>query len=309
MGENNLNYNSDFMFYVTTKLPSPHYSPEICVKMTMLNFMVTPEGLLDQILNEIIRIEERKKYDQRNQGIQTKANNAMDFARLQDEILHAITNASDDILEDTELKEKLDQSKSKCNEIEQSNAEVASTMKIIDKIRDENKDVGLRVSRLFFVISDLQNVNAMYQYSLDFFKTIFEETVKAAGDSIEKNQKAKKKEFWKDTFCSNLYAQVSRSLFQQDNLTFSFLLWLKIRDEELIPEGGLPKELVRFLLAGATQVEFTKPNPTGEGGWLVDKSWLTILEMSSKFKIFEGLDDSIANNLASWEKIYNSADP
>lgn len=201
-GEKTLNYSTEFQFFVTTKLPSPHYSPEVCVKVTMLNFMATQEGLLDQILNEIIKIEFEKKYNQRQQGIQTKAENAQDLARLQDEILLAITNASDDILEDTELKEKLDQSKTKCNEIEQSNTEINNLMKNIDKIREENKEVGVRVSRLFFVISDLQFVNPMYQYSLDFFKTIFGDTVRSAMDISAKKEK---REFWIKNFTMRLY--------------------------------------------------------------------------------------------------------
>lgn len=48
----------------------------------------------------------------------------MKIAKLQDDILNAIANSSDDILEDIELKEKLDQSKSQCNQIEQINADV-----------------------------------------------------------------------------------------------------------------------------------------------------------------------------------------
>ena len=71
-----INFNTDFKFYITTKMPSPHYSPEICVKLTLLNFQVTPEGLMDQMLNEIIRIKENKKYEDRKKGIQTKADNA-----------------------------------------------------------------------------------------------------------------------------------------------------------------------------------------------------------------------------------------
>ena len=62
-------------------------------------------------------------------------------------------------------------------------------------------------------------------------------------------------------------------------------------------------------MAGATQVDMTKPNPTGEGGWLTDKAWLTILEMSSKFESFKGFDDDFIDNLATWEKIYNSQAP
>ena len=159
-------------------------------------------------------------------------------------------------------------------------------MKGINKIRDENTAVGLRVSRLFFVLTDLANVDPMYQYSLEFFKKIFEDSVRAAEEEgIERSRKADRRAFWIREFTKRLYNQVSRSLFQKDNLLFSFLLCLKIMDEKMLPEG-IPRDEVRFLMAGSTQVELTKPNPAGDNGWLLEKSWLTILEMSSKFKVF-----------------------
>ena len=40
-GDKELEYSSDFRFYITTKLAKPHYSPEVCVKVTLLNFQVT----------------------------------------------------------------------------------------------------------------------------------------------------------------------------------------------------------------------------------------------------------------------------
>ena len=45
-----IDYNEDFKFYLTTKLSNPHYTPEICVKVTLLNFLVTSEGLFLYIL-------------------------------------------------------------------------------------------------------------------------------------------------------------------------------------------------------------------------------------------------------------------
>ena len=53
-----IDYCTDFKFYVTTKYPRPHFSPEVCIKVTMLNFQVTPEGLEDQLLNIVVGIEE-----------------------------------------------------------------------------------------------------------------------------------------------------------------------------------------------------------------------------------------------------------
>jgi len=66
LGEKNIDYAKDFRFYITTKLSRPHYAPEVCVKVTMLNFMVTEDGLQDQMLNEVVKHEDPKKMEQRN---------------------------------------------------------------------------------------------------------------------------------------------------------------------------------------------------------------------------------------------------
>lgn len=42
-----LTLHDQFRFYGTTKLSKPHYSPDICVMTTLLNFQVTPLGLED----------------------------------------------------------------------------------------------------------------------------------------------------------------------------------------------------------------------------------------------------------------------
>lgn len=58
-------YSNDFRFYMTTKLPNPHYAPEVCVKVSLLNFTITPAGLEDQLLGvtvvtELPEMEEKK---------------------------------------------------------------------------------------------------------------------------------------------------------------------------------------------------------------------------------------------------------
>lgn len=40
----------DVRFYMTTKLANPHYLPEVCIKVTIINFTVTKSGLEDQLL-------------------------------------------------------------------------------------------------------------------------------------------------------------------------------------------------------------------------------------------------------------------
>ena len=57
IGEKTLSYNNSFKFYMTTTLSNPHYSPETFVKVTIINFAITPEGLEEQMLAQIVTVE------------------------------------------------------------------------------------------------------------------------------------------------------------------------------------------------------------------------------------------------------------
>ena len=39
-----------YRFYMTSKMSNPHYLPEVCIKVTIINFTVTRSGLEDQLL-------------------------------------------------------------------------------------------------------------------------------------------------------------------------------------------------------------------------------------------------------------------
>ena len=57
LGDSTIEYSEQFRFYITTALRNPHYLPEVAVKVTLLNFMITPEGLEDQLLGIVVQRE------------------------------------------------------------------------------------------------------------------------------------------------------------------------------------------------------------------------------------------------------------
>ena len=74
-----LNYYRGFInicrFYITTKLRNPHYLPEVAVKVTLLNFMITPVGLEDQLLGIVVARERPDLEAEKNQLIVQGAEN------------------------------------------------------------------------------------------------------------------------------------------------------------------------------------------------------------------------------------------
>jgi len=49
-GANEIEYNLKFQLYITTRLPNPHYTPEISTKVNVVNFIVKESGLEEQCL-------------------------------------------------------------------------------------------------------------------------------------------------------------------------------------------------------------------------------------------------------------------
>jgi dynein heavy chain len=38
LGDSDVDYDPGFRLFMTTKLPNPHYLPEVCIKVTIINF-------------------------------------------------------------------------------------------------------------------------------------------------------------------------------------------------------------------------------------------------------------------------------
>lgn len=64
-----------FRLYITTKLRNPHYLPETAVKVTLLNFMITPTGLEDQLLGIVVAKDRPDLEAEKNQLIVSGAEN------------------------------------------------------------------------------------------------------------------------------------------------------------------------------------------------------------------------------------------
>ena len=52
-----IDYDSKFKLFLSTRDPNPHLLPEITMKVTVVNFTVTEDGLSEQLLSEIVRLE------------------------------------------------------------------------------------------------------------------------------------------------------------------------------------------------------------------------------------------------------------
>uniref|UniRef100_A0A8C3EWZ4 Dynein axonemal heavy chain 3 n=1 Tax=Corvus moneduloides TaxID=1196302 RepID=A0A8C3EWZ4_CORMO len=299
LGENIIEYSKDFRFYMTTHLRNPHYYPEVAVKVCLLNFMITPLGLQDQLLGIVAAKEKPELEEKKNQLIIESAANKKQLKEIEDKILEVLSHSEGNILEDETAINILSSSKELSAEISEKQKIASITEKEIDSTRMGYKPVAVHSAVVFFCISDLANIEPMYQYSLIWFINLYVQSIAKSRKSGCLQERIKN---ITDHFTVSIYNNVCRSLFEKDKLLFSFLLTVGI----MKGKGQIDDAVWRFLLTGGVALDNPHPNPAPD--WLSNKSWAELVRASCLTNL-QGLMEHVRENSSKWKPIYDSVRP
>ena len=273
LGESTIEYSKDFRMYITTRLKNPHFPPETTAKITMVNFDISEDGLVDQLLGIIVARERPELEEERSQVISQINENKKNLEDIENKILSVLFSSKGNILEDEIAIKTLSSSKVLANEIveKQTNAEAAKTR--IDESRSEYADLTKYAVTLYFTGNYLSSIDHMYQFSLCWFINLFCTSIDASDKSEELEERLMN---IKEHFIKSLFFNTSAGLFEDDKIIYSFLLACNLGKES---KGLMDSEEWNFLLDFATNQEDdgTGEDEDGDGGWIEAEKKLSYL--------------------------------
>ncbi|KAJ3083598.1 Dynein heavy chain 6, axonemal, partial [Rhizoclosmatium hyalinum] len=265
LGDSLIEYDRNFKLYITTKLSNPHYLPEVCIKVTIINFTVTSVGLEGQLLADVVKLERPELEEQRNSLIVNIANDKKQLKDIEEKILRLLFNSQGNILDDEELINTLNQSKVTSAAIKERVHQAEVTEVEINQAREKYRPVAIRGSVLYFVIATLAEIDPMYQFSLKYFKNLFNQCiVEAPKDS----DLAKRIQILCNEISANIFSNVSRGLFEAHKLIYAFMICCGVMKQR----GDITEAQMNFFLRGSSRMSDKDPAKPTER-WITAYMW------------------------------------
>ncbi|ORY38879.1 hypothetical protein BCR33DRAFT_853838 [Rhizoclosmatium globosum] len=301
LGDSVVEYDRNFKLYITTKLANPHYLPEVCIKVTIINFTVTKQGLEGQLLADVVKIERPELEEQRNSLIVSISNDKKQLKDIEEKILKLLFNSEGNILDDEELINTLNQSKVTSAAIKERVALAEKTEVEINFAREKYRPVAIRGSVLYFVIADLGELDPMYQFSLKYFKNLFNQC-------ITESEKADDLQVRIKILCKNttysIFSNVSRGLFEAHKLIYAFMICAAIlRQRESISENEW-----NFFIRGSNRLNGENP-PKPESQFITDMIWNNLCDCALAVETFKNVQEHVYTFGAEWDEMMECADP
>lgn len=191
LGNKEMNVDSNFRLYMTTKIANPVLDPSIYAKALVINYAVTVDGLEDQLLSVVVREERPDLEEMREMLIEETSINKNFLSTLEDSLLRELSNSSGNMLDNEDLIQTLENTKAKAADVTNKLILAEITSKDIEQTRNCYRPAAQRGALLFFVLANMSVVNVMYQYSLAAYLTVFKGALKKALPEVELENRLK----------------------------------------------------------------------------------------------------------------------
>ena len=222
LGDQDIDFSPSFVIFLATRDPNTHFTPDLCSRVTFVNFTVTPNSLQSQCLNTILKNEEPEMYSKQLSLMKMQGEFKVRLRNLEQSLLDSINAASGNLLDNDTVISELEKIKAEASDITEKVEEGDLLMQEIRNQEEFYLSMAIASSRIYFTLEQLGQVSFLYQYTLNYFLSLFHNVISENQNLEGVTDKNDRLEFLKEELFHIIYGNVSRSLLQK--VVYNFIL-------------------------------------------------------------------------------------
>ncbi|XP_037097970.1 cytoplasmic dynein 1 heavy chain 1 isoform X1 [Syngnathus acus] len=246
LGDQDIDLSPSFVIFLSTRDPTVEFPPDLCSRVTFVNFTVTRSSLQSQCLNEVLKAERPDVDEKRSDLLKLQGEFQLRLRQLEKSLLQALNEVKGRILDDDTIITTLENLKKEAAEVTRKVEETDIIMAEVEAVSQQYLSLSSACSSIYFTMESLNQIHFLYQYSLHFFldtyHTVLYENTNLKNISDHSQRLAV---ITKDLF-QVAFNRVARGMLHQDHITFAMLL-AKISLKGMTSEPSYDTEFQHFL--------------------------------------------------------------
>ena len=299
IGDQEIDFSLTFNMFMVTRDSSCHFTPDLCSRVTFLNFTITPSSLQNQVLSIILKSERPEVNKAKEDLVKAQRDFKLQLRQLEEDLLTAL-NSEGNLLENDKVMSRLEEIKKKSHDISIEVSKSEDIMRELETTMNEYMPIATMSSRIFFALDSLDTIFYLYKFSLAFFMDVLNFVIKSEKlEEIAKNKYIERQNFIISELFKIIYHRVGYSLLNKDVLIFAMRLAQIRLGDKFKNEINLLLKINSNIMNDASDI-----SSSIIGGKLTLNQRKQISELI-KNETFKDLYNDINSNSENWINFYN----
>jgi len=237
VGNHEVDFSPSFTLFMTTRDPTCYFTPDLCSRVTFVNFTVTHASLKSQCLSKALK-SERPDVDKKfAELMQLQGGFRVKLRELEDKLLDELNSVKGgNILDDDRVMTSLESLKVQAGDIMDKMSKSEEDRKEVDKVTALFEPLAISCSSLYFTLDRLPSVHQLYQFSLNFFMSVVDKILTSeragAGSGAQTLQQlAQRLDGLTKKLFSVAFSRVARGMLQKDHVILGLRFAQIVLDE------------------------------------------------------------------------------
>ncbi|KAL8453543.1 hypothetical protein Emed_000820 [Eimeria media] len=243
--------NPSFRLLLKTPLNAPHFPPEVCARLTLVDFSVACKGLEQRLLRLALQAAAPNIHATCLRLVREGAETRAQLVAAEQRMLEALSEAKEDVLDDVELLNILRHAKAVSESCAERLQEQQKAQAAADATLSLYNPGAQRAASFFQVLQQLECVHPMYLFSVQTFQHCFVEAVLEVASKQDASQQQQDICLYTSELMAatlrKVYRSVSPCLFERHKPLLRVLLAL----QSLSLRGAATQDELQQLLAPA----------------------------------------------------------